>query len=121
MFKSIFAVLIVGLIATTVLLLCNYSIRLVNSFKRELGIIKAMGGKNKDFQVPFMIIVLIIGAISSILCSVGILNVCEYMNGIIVNKLALDKELPQLLSLNLLQLSPMIIVYDLLILFVLKQ
>lgn len=116
-FKSIFVTLIIGLILTTIVLLSNYSVRLVNSFKRELGIIKAMGGKNSDFQVPFIIIVLIIGVIAAILCSLGIVNICEYINGLVIERLAEVKELPQLLNLKLLQLSPNIIIYDLIILF----
>jgi ABC-type antimicrobial peptide transport system permease subunit len=76
-----------------------------------------MGGKNRDFQVPFIIIVLIIGLIAAILCSLGIVNICEYINGLVIERLAEAKELPQLLNLKLLQLSPSIIIYDLIILF----
>jgi ABC-type lipoprotein export system ATPase subunit len=119
MFKSIFMALMIGLTFTTVILLSSFASKLVKSYKRELGIIKAIGGKNRDFRTPFIIIVLIIGVLTAIISSIAILNITEVVNQIIVDTITNSYNIEQLRTLKLLQVSPQIIFYDLLILFVL--
>ena len=119
LFKTVFMTLMIGLIATGVVLLSNYSNRLVKSFKRELGIIKAIGGKNRDFRVPFMIIVLIIGFITAIISTIAILTIVEFVNQVIVDGVALAKGVEEVAELELLNISPLIIFYDLGVLFIL--
>ena len=55
-FKSLFVIILFGLFLASLILLTSYSIKTVNSFKRELGIILTMGGKTLNFSLPFVLI-----------------------------------------------------------------
>lgn len=116
-FKSIFEILIIGLISATVILLSSYSVRMVHSFKRELGIIRAMGGKSKDFAIPFSVIVILIGAIAALVSSIGIHYVCDFVNELIVSNFVARGGLDQIADLVLFKVSSGILISNLIILF----
>lgn len=117
-FKSIFSILFIGLVVATVLLLSSYSKRTVNSYKRELGVIRSMGGKSIDFAVPFVMIVILVGIISAVISSIGIYAVCGFVNDLVVNAFVEKTGMAELSTLQLFSISPLILISDLIILFV---
>ena len=116
-FKSLFVIILFGLFLSALLLLTSYSVKTVNSFKRELGIILTMGGKTLNFSLPFVMIDLLIGVIAGIISIIGIPYICNTVNQIVTTAFYDNLLIEELLSLKLIESSPNVLIYDLLILF----
>jgi hypothetical protein len=116
-FKDIFGILLIGLCIISIFILSSYILRNILSYKRELGIIRAIGGRNKDSSAPFIIASILIGLISAIISSVGFYLICTKANSLIVRGFAFNFAIPELAELSLISFSPVILIIDLLILF----
>jgi len=116
-FKSIFEILLAGLVIATIIFLSSYVSKAIYTFKREIGIIRTMGGKSKDFAIPFIAILVIVGVIAAVLSSIGVYMVCDFVNGVVVRGFSIRLGITELSAMNLIYVSPLVLIYDLLLLF----
>ena len=116
-FKDVFTILLVGLILISTFVLSSFVTKTVLSYKREIGIMRALGAKTTDVASPFNLLAIIIGTASALLSSFGFSYICSIANDMLCKGFAMNFNMDLLLQINYLFFNPLILVIDLLIMF----
>lgn len=116
-FQDIFEIIFIGLFAASLFILSTYITKNILSWKREIGILRAIGSKSADTTTPFNILSIVIGLLSAIFSVLGFSFICNLTNTIITERFATNFNLPALLDIKFITFNPAILVVDLLILF----
>lgn len=114
-FNNIFG-LILALIVVGILLVMGFYIFIVLYSKRkEIGILKAIGMKNKDLTTIFIIQIILYTLIVAAIFAIGLFIFTNVANGILYNSFMSYLKNPALKKINILTFNPAILVIDLLV------
>ena len=92
--RDIFGLVIVGVSMVAVVLLINYTNRTINRKKRDIGIYKAIGGKDKQFRNFFAVQLGLLLLAIIILTTLIVLIFANLFNEVFVNAVAIGINMP---------------------------
>lgn len=116
-FKDVFTIILIGLILISTFVLSSFVTKIILSFKREIGIMRALGAKTTDVASPFNLIAIIIGLSSALLSSIGFDYICSLANDMLSKGFALNFSMDLLSQIVYVSFNPLILLVDLLIMF----
>ena len=107
-FSDIFYLMSLVLYAACVSVLVNFGVKAVRGKTYEIGVIKALGGKNKNLSVIFSVEILIVGLLTCIFSWVGMYLFVDLANDVLVASLAKLATSHVVKDMNFLVFKPML-------------
>lgn len=117
-FSEIFSLILVILAIVFIVVLINYGIRSVKKNNYEIGVIKAIGGRNIDIYKCFMVQTIVMSLLVMIISFIGTYLMTILANDMLASGFSTALNNKSLENIELLTYKPSIIIIDLLIVLI---
>lgn len=114
-FNNIFVLILFMILAGILLVIGFYIFIILYTKKRDIGILKALGMKNKDLMIIYIIQIFFTTLIMAILFAIGLVVFTNVANNILFDSFMSYLKNPALKMINILTFNPVILVIDLFI------
>lgn len=112
-FVDYFAIVALGLCLVSILILVNFGVGNVKNRIYEIGVLRALGGKNSNIGKLFIMQMLFVGLIISLLTALGMYGATVFTNNLLTENFFIYLNNPAFSTLKILSFNPLILIIDL--------